>query len=94
MKLKTLDKRNLGYSTWKYYIKFNIPAEQVTFCNIREWCWSNWGASKELGSYDQNDLFDGVNCSNHRWCWQHDEHRTRIYLLGDEELLAFSLKWF
>ena len=95
--LKTLDKRNKGFKNWKYYVlihsSYNRP-EKVLFCNMREWCWTNWGPSKELNSYDSNDLFDGVNCSNPRWCWQNDQFTTRIYLKGDAESIAFTLKWF
>ena len=66
----------------------------VDLCNVREWCWTHWGPSKELDAYHQHDLFDGVSCSNPRWCWQHDEYRTRIYLRDEPETIAFALKWF
>lgn len=96
LKLKELDKRNNGYDTWKYYVEvgFNNKRGRSDFCDVREWCWTNWGPSKELDAYDHYDLFDGVSCSNPQWCWQHDQYRTRIYLRGDAESIAFTLKWF
>lgn len=96
IKIKKLDKRNAGYDSWKYYVSFSVfnKDDKIQFYNIREWCWTHWGPSKELDAYDQHDLFDDVSCSNSRWCWQYDHDRTRIYLRGDTESIAFTLKWF
>jgi|TARA_R110000868_G_scaffold45722_1_gene151500 hypothetical protein len=96
LKLTKLDKRNTGYGTWKFYVELKLLDKNygVDLCNVREWCWTHWGPSKELDAYHQHDLFDGVSCSNPRWCWQHDEYRTRIYLRDEPETIAFALKWF
>ena len=96
LKLTKLDKRNNGYGTWKFYVELKLLDKNygVDLCNVREWCWTHWGPSKELDAYTQHDLFDGVSCSNPRWCWQHDEYRTRIYLRDEAESIAFALKWF
>lgn len=96
LKLTKLDKRNTGYGTWKFYVELKLLDKNygVDLCNVREWCWTHWGPSKELDAYDQHDIFDGVSCSNPRWCWQHDEYRTRIYLRDEAETIAFALKWF
>lgn len=99
LKLYKLDKRNNGYNTWKYYVEDKAtrsnPESIMLFCRMREWCWTKWGASKELNEYFSNkDLFHGVNCSNSRWCWKSDEYRKRIYLRDEDEAVAFTLKWF
>jgi hypothetical protein len=96
LKLTKLDKRNTGYGTWKFYVELKLLDKNygIDLCNVREWCWTHWGPSKELDAYHQHDLFDGVSCSNPRWCWQHDEYRTRIYLRDEPETIAFALKWF
>jgi hypothetical protein len=95
MKLRKLDRRNSGYGTWKYYVNRDYgPGKKQEFLDWREWCWENWGPSKERTEYDYNDLFDGVHCSNGRWCWENNQHVSRIYLRGDEEATMFALIWF
>jgi hypothetical protein len=95
IKIKKLDKRNVGYSYWKYYVQLSVnnKNDRINFCKMCEWCWAHWGPSKEVNSYDNHDLFDDVSCSNSRWCWQNDSYCTRIYLRDDSESIAFSLKW-
>lgn len=98
MKLVTLDRRHRGYGVWKYYIErpYIQPLEQskITFYRWREWCWTQWGASKELDEYTSDDLFDGVFSSNEHWCWSNNRNRgSRIYLKNDAAATAFTLRW-
>lgn len=97
-KLIKLDKRYAGYPTWKYYVErpYTFPVDHAKhlFYEWREWCWREWGPSKELQEYDNRDLFDGLRSSNPHWCWLVDRHRIpRIYLRTDEDASAFSLRW-
>lgn len=99
IKLMTLDRRHKGFTMWKYYIHRpkRIPLEQskILFYNWRNWCWSEWGPSKELEEYTTADLFDNYNSSNSHWCWTSDRNFGihRIYLRSDLEATAFALKW-
>lgn len=98
MKLHKLDRRHKGYPDWKYFAfsTVHIPVRDRVklFCDWREWCWQTWGASKELDSFSEHDLFDGTNSSNPHWCWLNDHQgRRRIYLRNDQDASAFSLQW-
>lgn len=98
MKLITLDRRHSGYGVWKYYIErpYIKPLEQskVIFYLWRNWCWEQWGCSKELEEYTIVDLFDGIHCSNPKWCWTNDRsHGARIYFKDDGAAAAFTLRW-
>ena len=93
-KLTTLDSRYSGYGTWKYQIKsLATVSKRKYFLDWRTWCWESWGPSKELVSYTQDDLYDGVHSSNSHWCWSTDRLHASIYLRSDIEATAFSLKW-
>jgi hypothetical protein len=94
-----LDGRHTGVANWKYYTEINyrsmkLEERKKLFHDWREWCWNNWGPSKELTDYDHYDLYDNVCSSNAHWCWLNDEHgRRRIYLRSDQDLEAFTLRW-
>lgn len=98
IKLVKLDRRNNGFLTWKYYVElrpsFNSSSDRKKlFFKWREWCWKEWGPSKELHDFDHNDLFDGECSSNSNWCWLNKEGTLRIYLKDDLQGSAFMLRW-
>lgn len=99
VKLVTLDKRHSGHEHWKYYVQRPraqpFKESKQVFHLWWEWCWQQWGSSKEMNTFDNDDLFDGVVCSNPHWSWQTDErtNRCRIYLRGDAEASMFMLSW-
>lgn len=99
LKIKKLDGRHTGVLYWKYYVEIpysygDVQARKVKFNEMREWCWSNWGPSKELNEYDHHDLFDGQHSSNSQWCWLNNDHgRRRIYLRTEKEAEVFTLRW-
>lgn len=86
MKSKKLDKRFSGFKDFKYCIDFQ-SAELNKFCEIRDWCWQQWGSSVEL------DTWYKIGNKNPSWVWQNDEWKTRIYLKSDSEYQWFILKW-
>lgn len=102
-KLKKLDKRHHGFNYWKFYVEKPYvyydtvyPNDgKILFFKWRTWCWENFGPSKEVESYNKDDLFDDKNCSNSRWAWMADYHnsRFRIYFCDDSTASIFSLRW-
>lgn len=97
VKIIKLDARYRGSLYWRYCVNRPLLIKNNTsktlFLQWRVWCWDNWGPSKELSEYDHTDLFDGINCSNPRWCWQNDQYSSRIYFKSDREVIDFSLFW-
>jgi len=61
--------------------------KNIVFSEIRKWCWETYGASVELGLYNDNPL------ANQLWSWDTEHSYLRIYLKGDKELVLFELKW-
>lgn len=94
MKLKKLDGRHAGYGVWKYYVQQpHGRAGKNRFIEWREWCWSQFGPSKELWEYSVDDL-DVSESSSQKWCWVNDRGGwARIYLKTDEAASAFTLQW-
>lgn len=92
---KILDMRFTGYPHWKYYVSVSriVSADERVdmFVLWREWCWTTWGASKELDFYYYT-LGDGP-CHNAHWCWSSEYERRRIYLATDVDLMEFTLRW-
>lgn len=99
VKLTKLDRRHRGYGVWTWHAVrpmqiMTLKDARNTFYAWREWCWGEWGPSKELDMFADDDLFDGRYSSNQHWCWVNDKvHGFRIYLRGDYEAAAFSLRW-
>lgn len=98
IEVKKTDKRHLGHDRFKYYV--NISAKEwgehklimEKFFELRQWCWENWGPSREITAYsDIEGCWQGDQ--NHAWSWVNDEHRARLYLCGKEEATYFALKW-
>ena len=96
LKIQKLDRRNNGHKQWKYYVNVQPNATLITYkqlySQIREWCWTTWGASKELNEW-MVDSNVNVYCHNEHWCWQNDEYCRRIYLRSDAELVLLKLRW-
>lgn len=103
---KKLDRRNTGFLYWKYYIDrpksdygqfLTLYTSQTIFFQWREWCWAQWGASKELDDWIEDlrhpTLSNQYVSHNEQWCFVHNQYSTRIYLRGDKELSTFLLKW-
>jgi hypothetical protein len=72
-----------GYGDFKYTAKFPFK-EKDKFCEVREWCWNQWGASRELNFWDAT--------KNPAWCWT-SEYTIQIYFASDAEYQWFLLKW-
>lgn len=85
MKSKKLDKRHKGYSQFKYSVDFSWR-EKTKFCEVRNWCWEQWGPSCEINIAEE--LAEKPN-----WCWLFDDWRCRIYFISEKEYQWFILKW-
>jgi len=79
-----LDRRMNGYGDFKYTARFAF-SEKDRFCEIREWCWEQWGPSREFDIWSAD--------KNPAWCWTMDQYRIQIYFAGDGEYQWFLLKW-
>jgi len=86
MKASKLDRRHTGYGDFKYSITFR-GIETGKFCEIRNWCWEQWGPSAEI---DNREKLVNPNLS---WAWISDEYRMRIYIATDKEYQWYLLKW-
>lgn len=85
MKIKKLDKRYAGGNLFDYCIDFLHYKDGELFCDVRAWCWETWGPGRELKFITMPNA--------RKWAFLTDSHRTRIYLLGDEEYAWFKLRW-
>lgn len=105
---QTLDRRHTGFGCFRYFIqrpkRLNLGSPSVytryesvqLFNEWREWCWTTWGASKELHEWLEDLRFSSPPRAAHNphWCWSHETlGDSRIYLIGDAELTLFTLKW-
>lgn len=88
MKLKKLDARNKGYGQFVYMVSFHCLRDKQKFCEVRNWCWQQWGTSCEL------DLYSAVTNKSESWSWLVDEYRMNIYLTTDKEYQWFLLRWY
>jgi hypothetical protein len=95
-KTKKLDSRYSGHEYFKHLVEFKpkyqgptLSERREMFCNVREWCWTTWGASAELLMYATSF----PRSIDPRWSWDTEHGHLRIYLKGDEELSWFLLKW-
>jgi hypothetical protein len=86
MSITKLDGRYAGGNQFHYMVEFLRPyTEKELFCEVREWCWTTWGPSRELKFMDTS--------VEQVWCFMTDNHRTRIYLKNKKELEWFILRW-
>lgn len=85
MKLIRLDKRYAGHDYFTHCVNFTRH-EKLKFVEVREWCWTNFGASCELEHYH---LYTEPKV----WAWEVSQYNTRIYLKTDREINWYTLKW-
>jgi hypothetical protein len=85
MNAKKLDRRHTGSAYFKYAVEFTSK-EGIEFCQIREWCWEQWGPSCEMEFFYKVKR-DAV------WAWINDQYRIKIYFKSDKEYQWFILKW-
>jgi hypothetical protein len=99
LKIKKTDRRFKGYPEWKYYVdlnprKFKNETDTDNFFAVREWCWTTWGASKEVDRWFTHYLdTTGQVSQNQNWCWHLDDYTARIYLKDAKQADWFTLKW-
>lgn len=75
-----------GYGYFSRFMEFH--KDQISdFCEVRNWCWEQWGPSREL------EFWKPVGNSNPAWCWLTDEWRIRIYFASEKEAQWAVLKW-
>jgi len=88
MKIGKLDRRHNGYGYFMYGATFT-RSEYVKFCEIRDWCWDQWGRSCE------KEFWHGIPNKNPAWCWINDMSGKRIKLLFGtaKEFEWFILRW-
>lgn len=104
MKSRKLDRRHNGYDIFQYGVDFTNN-EELKFCQIREWCWQQFGPSCELDIARKikysNSLslqlglrdFDFEPSNKVQWAWLRDPTRTRIYFHSTKEYHWFLLNW-
>ena len=92
LKLETLDGRHSGNYYFKYRVWVHGTDRVRDFIQIRNWCWEVWGPSCErddhILSYNNSTV---VN--NPHWAWHVYERSRYIYLIDDQALAFFKLKW-
>jgi hypothetical protein len=88
MEHRKMDKRMTGHEDFGYCATFfKTVREGQKFCDIRDWCWDNWGNSCEY------EFWNGRPAPNQHWCWANDEHKIKIYFKTDVEYTLFLLRW-
>jgi hypothetical protein len=100
-----MDARFKGFPIWKYYVARPLRGSNTVgittryesyqlFHAWREWSWSTWGPSKEIGDWLEDIKHPHLATShNASWCWLNDGNDSRIYLRTDAELTLFLLRW-
>ena len=61
-----------GHGTFKYYVNFNYTTTQE-FCDIRKWCWEQWGPSDDL------EFIEKIKDPNISWSWLIDKYQNTMY---------------
>jgi len=91
------DKRFSAYPHFKYCI--TSISGRSSYFELREWLWQAYGPSKELNEWTDDldsgkfHMYGPITHHNERWCWNNDTYNRRIFLLGDEELVMFKLRF-
>ena len=92
LNLEKLDGRHSGNYYFKYRVWVHGTDRVRDFIQIRNWCWEVWGPSCErddhILSYNNSTV---VN--NPHWAWHVYERSRYIYLIDDQALAFFKLKW-
>lgn len=98
-KISKLDKRHTGHHHFTYMAvpKWQIGDTNVdkidNFRQMREWCWTTFGASCEYKEY--HILAGNDRDVNPRWAWmdKHEFREPRILLKNEEDRNWFVLRW-
>lgn len=91
------DKRFSAYPHFKYNV--TSISGRNSFFELREWLWQTYGPSKELSEWTADlksgtfHMYGPITHHNMSWCWNTDTYSRRIFLLGDEELVMFKLRF-
>jgi hypothetical protein len=79
-----------GHGHFKWSVTFNGTTADITnFCDQREWCWEQWGPSREYEFWIRTP----EDKRNPAYCWIVDKWTIRLYLGSDKEAQWFGLKW-
>lgn len=103
-KVTKLNRKYTGWQYFQYIVTVEPPRNNLysdrlilnqKWFELREWCWTTWGPSKELEDWLKAKMIaeDKHVSQNTHWCWQNDRYATRIYLTSDKELNWFRLRW-
>lgn len=103
-KVTKLNRKYTGYEHFQYIVTVERPKNnrfldfqeiKQEWFELREWCWTTWGPSKEIEDWLKATMIDPTThvSQNTHWCWQNDKYATRIYLTSDKELNWFTLRW-
>jgi hypothetical protein len=97
-KIEKLDKRHKGFTKFSHRIKVEGPHVEVIpkFMEVREWCWTSWNPSCERDMFMvmAASKFENVPLPQHwAWYYDHDFYECYIYLVSEEDLSMFILKW-
>jgi hypothetical protein len=104
IKITTLDKRYKGNDRFRMFAEPKLDSvkdkdiRDEIFCQMRTWCWENFGDSAEF------DIVMSLNLKV-KWCWDSSSNdgsfgrgttisNRRIYLnISDDEMALFVLRW-
>ena len=99
IKIVQLDARFAGHGQFKYLVestsnyKTGYPLGYLDNIKVahewRNWCWETFGPSIER-EWIVNEKFRDYA---YKWCWHNGPRDCKIYLLGDDELAWFNLRW-
>jgi hypothetical protein len=98
-----LDGRHSAYPHFSHYIEENTrwiragndPLKDKNFFTLREWLWTNLGASKEFRYWKDHgapNVIPADRSNNDHWCWDTEFGKQRIYV-NEKALTLFNLKW-
>ena len=92
IKIEPLDRRHSGNLRFSHRVWIYGEDRIENFNTIRNWCWEVWGPSCERD--DAIKLFHAKNpLHNPQWAWYTDAFERYIYLVDDQALAFFKLKW-
>jgi len=90
MNFRKVDRRMNGHSFFKHMAEFNNSNEDILkFCDVREWCWEQWGPSREYYFWTRTE----ESRRNPAYCWLNNDYNNRIYFATDKEAQWFGLRW-
>lgn len=95
MKVIKLDRRYNGHMVFKYVVEPDMYGKDERieeFKTWREWCWSVFGPSSELGFIRMVPGKTKME-SDRVWSWDTEFNNLRLYLKDDATLSAVMLQW-